>query len=131
MDPTILAGVSLVSATIAAVGAPGVTFWVMRKMTANFMIQNKEHCAKCKEEINRRLDDHDEKNKQIEGRQTKLREEVLPSLRENFAKKEDLDKATGEIKENIRIGMEKVSTDIREVHGRIDGYFNGGKGGPG
>ena len=134
----LMAELNVIAAVVAAVGAPGVTFWVMKRMTKNFMAQSAKHCQVCKAEINRRLANHDEKDKELAGKQAQLREKDLPKIRENYCKKSDLDQATGEIKEGIRqLGQEvkeqmkqtsdKVSSDVRQVHARIDEYINGKK----
>lgn len=126
------AEVSVIAGIVAAVGAPGVTYWVMRKMTASFMEQSKEYCANCKAEINRRLDCQRQKEEDIVKRQARLREDDLP----NYAKRIDLEKFATELKSQIRdIGIdmrdqiarfgEKVGSDIRTVHSRIDDLHGG------
>ena len=112
---------------LAALGTPGVTFYVMKKMTGDFQKSSKEFCARCKAEIERRLQAQESRDKEIEGRQAFLRETTLPQLREEYVKQADLDKSTRDIQGSIaglraevKESLGKVSQDIRTVHGRID-----------
>ena len=74
-----------------------------------------------------------EESRDIRERQITLRETTIPSIREEFAKKSDVEKGTSEIKEMIR-GLsaeakegrremsQKLSDDIQRVHQRIDNF---------
>ena len=136
MDVTV--GISLVGAAIAAVGAPGVTFWVMKRMTANFVQQNQEHCVHCRTNIESQIADIKAQEKFILERQARLRESEIPSLRAECAMKCDVEKSTAEIKvglaqlgkcvkDDMKDLSDKVSADVRRVHERVDFYRDGRK----
>jgi hypothetical protein len=118
-------------AMLAAIGSPGVVWWVLRRMTAGHMDQQQAHCKECRAEIERRFDKQEDDEKQIVERQLILRQIDIPHIREHFAKKVDLDAATAEIKREIRESgaemkvefrsfREKVTHDITRLHTRID-----------
>jgi len=56
------------------------------RISGDFQKSSKEFCARCKAEIERRLQSQESRDKEIEGRQAFLRETTLPQLREEYVK---------------------------------------------
>lgn len=66
----------LFSIVLAACGTPGLTFWVMKKMSRETLIQIKENCAKCKLQIDEKISSLDSELHEAVGRQITLREKL-------------------------------------------------------
>lgn len=78
MNQDILAAVQLFSILLGAFGAPGLTFWVMKRLSRETLVHIKDNCDACRARL-------DEKIERLEGavhiitdRQIKLRE-TLPT----------------------------------------------------
>jgi len=110
---------------LAALGTPGVTFYVMKKMTASFTEHVQARCRECKAELDRRIKDQEDKDRALEERQLALRTNILP----NLATREDVREVGREIKASFERAQSDLKEDIRRVHGRINGFHNnqGGK----
>jgi len=76
LDQTPLYFVQIFSIIIGAFGAPGLTFWVMKKMSREALYQIKENCKICRSNIDARLDNLDIDLHEVQERQLKLREKL-------------------------------------------------------
>ena len=113
-------GLYLLAALGTLLGTPGVTFWVMRKMTAAFCNQLRERCALCKAALDRRLDSQEEKDKVMEERQITLRTIIIPKL----VSREDLRELGADIKKSLESVQSDIKGDIVRLHNRINGFHN-------
>lgn len=68
----------MIAIVIAAVGTPGVTFWVMKKMTKQALETINNSCATHREHIESRISDLGKDIENIDERQRVLREKTLP-----------------------------------------------------
>lgn len=130
-------------AGVLAATAPGVCWWVMKKMSANFVCQMEKRCETCKGEIDDRIETLESSEQTMNERQVTLRETIIPGIRETYAKQSDVTQGTAEIKEMIRgfanaadAGRkelsDRLSAGIKRVHERIDNFherlnINGGR----
>jgi hypothetical protein len=78
MSSEILAIGQMISIAIAAVGTPGVTFWVMKKMSQQNLEAIKAGCVVCRGHLEEKLGCLDEEMDELGKRQKTLREETLP-----------------------------------------------------
>jgi hypothetical protein len=68
--------VQLFSIVLAACGTPGLTFWVMKKMSREALFQIKENCSRCKLQIDEKISGLDGTLHEAVGRQISLREKL-------------------------------------------------------
>jgi copper chaperone CopZ len=121
-----LTDLNIMAAVVAALGAPGVTFYVMKKMTSSFMEQNLMACKKCRAEIDAKIIKMNGTDQTIIDRQMSLREIEIPTIRETYVKKCDVQASTAEIKQQIKELGQEIKADIQRVHERIDNFHERG-----
>ena len=76
MSQDIIMIAQLFSILLAACGTPGLTFWVMKKMSTEALCQIRENCSRCKLQIDEKISDLDGSLHEAVGRQITLREKL-------------------------------------------------------
>lgn len=76
MTSDVLVLTQLFSIVLGAVGAPGVTFWVMKKMSREALSQIKENCKACRAHLDEKISGLDGTLHEAVGRQLTLREKL-------------------------------------------------------
>jgi hypothetical protein len=76
MNQELISLAQLFSILLASFGTPGLTFWVMKKMSKEALVQIKENCSKCKLQIDEKISDLDGTLHETVGRQISLREKL-------------------------------------------------------
>ncbi len=120
----VVTGISIAASVAAAFGAPGVTFWVMKRMTSSFMQQQVEGCKKCRSEIDSRIAEVATAETKIIERQMFLRESEIPVIRETYAKKLDLDKSSAEMKVDLEKATAAMKVDLYRSTAEIKQEIN-------
>jgi hypothetical protein len=78
MSGELLAIGQMLSIVVAAVGTPGVTFWVMKRMTQQNLDAMKSGCVVCRGHLEEKIGGLDGSVEELDGRQKELREKTLP-----------------------------------------------------
>jgi hypothetical protein len=68
--------VQFFSIILAGFGTPGLTFWVMKRMSREALVQIKENCSKCKLQIDEKISGIGDTLHETVGRQISLREKL-------------------------------------------------------
>jgi hypothetical protein len=76
MSQEVLTVAQLFSIVLAACGTPGLTFWVMKKMSREALSQIKENCKTCRAHLDEKIDNLDDTVHEAIGRQLTLRERL-------------------------------------------------------
>jgi len=104
----VLAIGQMLSIIVAAVGTPGVTFWVMKKMTQQNIEAMRAGCVVCRGRLEEKIGGLDESVEELDVRQKELREKTLP---DEFVKRRDLDALE-----------KKHEKEVEIIHRRIEKY---------
>jgi hypothetical protein len=108
MSGELLAIGQMLSIVVAAVGTPGVTFWVMKRMTQQNLDAMKAGCVVCRGHLEEKIGCLDGSVEELDGRQKELREKILP---DEFVKRRDLDALE-----------KKHEKEVEVIHKRIEKY---------
>jgi hypothetical protein len=121
----LVTGISIAASVAAAFGAPGVTFWVIKRMTSSFMQSQKEGCARCRSDLDYKISEVAQVEAKIIDRQMALREVELPIIRETYARKADLEKASAEMKVDLEKASAAMKVDLHRSTVEIKTEING------
>jgi hypothetical protein len=108
MGGELLAIGQMLSIVVAAVGTPGVTFWVMKKMNQQSLKAIKDGCVVCREHLEEKIGGLDESVEGLDARQKTLREKILP---DEFVKRRELNALE-----------KKHEKEVEIIHRRIEKY---------
>ena len=76
MNQELLTIAQFLSVILAAAGTPGITFWVMKKMSREALSQIKENCKACRAHLDEKIAGLDGTLHEAVGRQLTLREKL-------------------------------------------------------
>ncbi|MEW6385891.1 MAG: hypothetical protein AB1491_00020 [Thermodesulfobacteriota bacterium] len=76
MSSEVVVVAQVISIVVAALGTPGLTFWVMKKMNREALFHIKENCKACRAHLEEKIGSHEDRLEKAEERQRKLREKL-------------------------------------------------------
>lgn len=94
MSQDVMITVQLVSILVGAVGAPGLTFWVLKRMSRETIAHIQDNCHACRARLDEKIGKLEQEMEVVADRQLRLRE----NLPIEYVRREEFNRHLNDVK---------------------------------